>query len=68
MSGTRTQRIIAFILVISPWIYVPSVFKELGFIILAALLYLSTIDIRRKREVLQHNESIPTSPINPTLA
>jgi len=51
MPGTRrTQRIIAFILFISPWMYVPTAFKEVGFIILAALLYLSTVDVRKRRE------------------
>jgi hypothetical protein len=63
MSSSRTQRLIAFILLISPWLYIPSVFKELGFIILAVLLYLSTLDLRKKHKE-ENNSSPITSPLS----
>ncbi len=50
MSSTRTQRIIAFILFISPWIYLPTVFKEIIFIALAVILYLSTVPLYKKHK------------------
>lgn len=71
MPGTRrTQRIIALLLVLSPWIYVPTAFKEVGFIILAALLYLSTVDVRKRREKEMQNEAgAPlTEPISQSIA
>ncbi len=50
MSSTRTQRIIAFILLISPWIYLPTIFKEIIFIALAVILYLSTVPLHKKHK------------------
>jgi hypothetical protein len=50
MSSTRTQRVIAFIILISPWIYLPTVFKEIIFIALAVILYLSTISLYKKHK------------------
>jgi predicted cobalt transporter CbtA len=50
MSSTRTQRIIAFILLISPWIYLPTAIKEIIFIALAVILYLSTVPLYKKHK------------------
>lgn len=50
MSSTRTQRIIAFILLISPWMYFPTIIKEIIFIALAVILYLSTIPLYKKHK------------------
>jgi hypothetical protein len=63
MSATRTQRIIAVILLISPWIYIPTIFKEIIFILLAGLLYLSTIEIRKKHKDSFEAEAEPVTPI-----
>ena len=51
MSSTRTQRIIAIILLISPWIYLPTTIKEIIFIALSIILYLSTIPLHKKHRV-----------------
>jgi hypothetical protein len=51
MASSRTQRYIAILLLISPWIYVPLVYKEIAFVVLAVLLFLSTIDLRKKKQV-----------------
>ena len=50
MSGNKVQRIIALLLILSPWMYIPSVFKDIYFIILAVFLYISTIDLKKRRE------------------
>ena len=50
MSSTRTQRVIALILLISPWIYLPTVIKEVIFIVLATILYLSTVPLYKKHK------------------
>lgn len=71
MSSTRTQRIIAFILLISPWIYLPAIFKEIIFIALAVILYLSTVPLYRKHKgdfdadagVSTHHHSHPVAPV-----
>lgn len=71
MSSTRTQRIIAFILLISPWIYLPNVFKEIIFIALAVILYLSTVSLYRKHKneydvdagVSTHTHSHTVTPV-----
>jgi len=62
MSSTRTQRIIAFILLISPWIYLPTTIKEIIFILLAGILYLSTVPLHRKNKVDHENEGVVTHP------
>lgn len=48
MSPLGTQRTIAILIFLSPWIYVPSVSKDIFFIVAGILLYLSTLDIRRR--------------------
>jgi hypothetical protein len=47
MSPLGIQRTIAFLIFFSPWIYVPTIFKEVVFIVAGILLFLSTLDIRR---------------------
>ena len=64
MSNTRLQRIIAVLLLVSPWIYVPIVFKEVLFIVLAFVLYLSTLDLKKKRETTQ--DFVPSSVLAET--
>jgi hypothetical protein len=48
--NTRPQRFIALLLIISPWLYVPTVFKEVLFIVLGVALFLVTIDLRKKKK------------------
>ncbi len=45
----RSQRIIAFILILTPWIYIPTAFKEVLFMALGVILFLVTIDLRKKK-------------------
>ena len=48
--NTRPQRFIALLLIISPWLYIPTVFKEVIFIALGVTLFLVTIDLRKKKK------------------
>ncbi len=48
MSPIGIQRTIAFVIFISPWVYVPSVFKDIIFIIMGVMLFVSTLANRRK--------------------
>lgn len=63
MSPLGIKRFVAFILVLSPWIFIPGVFKEVVFVVAGMLLFVSTLDLRRK--TVRHNheevESVPPS-------
>lgn len=48
MSPTGIKRAVALLLVISPWIFIPGIIKDIFFIILGILLFISTFDIRKK--------------------
>jgi hypothetical protein len=69
MSPLGIQRTVALLLLISPWIYIPSIYKEIIFIIAGVFLYISTVDIRKKPKVHDEGsdaaslESSPTTPV-----
>lgn len=48
MSPLGIKRFVAALLVLSPWIFIPGLFKDAIFIILGILLFISTLDLRRK--------------------
>ncbi len=54
MSPLGIKRTVAVLLVLSPWIFVPGVLKEIIFVIAGIFLYISTLDLRRK--VVHHPE------------
>lgn len=55
MSPLGIQRLIAFIIFFSPWIFVPGVFKDIVFIIAGIFLFISTLDMRKKeRKIHPH--------------
>jgi hypothetical protein len=56
MSPLGIQRTIAVILFLSPWLYIPNVFKDILFIVAGVLLYISTLDIRKTKPVHTHEE------------
>lgn len=68
MSPLGIKRFVALLLVLSPWIFIPGLFKDVAFIIAGVLLFISTLDLRRKtvRHHDQEVESVP--PPNPTSA
>lgn len=57
MTPTGIQRTIAFFMLISPWIYIPSVFKEVFFIACAIFLFVSTLDLKKKQRA-NHYEDV----------
>ena len=62
MSPLGIKRTVAFLLVLSPWIFIPGVFKDVIFIFAGVLLFISTLDLRKKiihTEQHQETESKP---------
>ncbi len=62
MSPLGIKRTIAVLLILSPWIFVPGLFKDFVFIIAGVFLFISTLDLRKKSSIShvhQENESIP---------
>jgi hypothetical protein len=56
-------------MVISPWIFVPSPFKDAVFIVLGILLYVSTFDLRKKAARTPDHQETESMPISsPTIA
>lgn len=51
---TGPVRFVALMLILSPWIYVPTAFKEVLFIVLGIALLLVSIDLRKKRREDQY--------------
>jgi hypothetical protein len=63
MSPLGIKRFVAVLLVLSPWIFIPGLFKDVIFIIAGILLYVSTLDLRKrviKEDHHQETESKPT--------
>jgi hypothetical protein len=48
MSPLGIQRTVAVLILISPWIFIPGVFKDVVFIIAGILLFISTLDLRKR--------------------
>jgi hypothetical protein len=63
MSPLGIQRTVAVLLIISPWIYIPGIFKEFIFIVAGILLFISTLDLKKKPKAPRNEEteSIPHS-------
>ncbi|MBP9782779.1 MAG: hypothetical protein KBC50_03560 [Candidatus Pacebacteria bacterium] len=63
MSPLGIQRTVAVLLIISPWVYIPGIFKEFIFIVAGILLFVSTLDLKKKPKVPRNEEteSIPHS-------
>jgi hypothetical protein len=62
MSPLGIKRTVAVLLVLSPWIFIPGLFKDIIFIIAGILLYISTLDLRKKvvhNDQQQETESKP---------
>jgi hypothetical protein len=65
MSPLGIKRTIAILLILSPWIFIPGIFKDIVFIIAGIFLFISTLDLRKKStisHVHQENESVPVAP------
>lgn len=68
MSPVGIQRTVAFIIILSPWIFIPGLFKDVIFVVSGILLFISSLDLRKKSHIHHEhheNESIPvTEKIN----
>lgn len=63
MSPLGIKRAVAVLLVLSPWIFIPGLFKDIAFIFLGVFLFISTLDLRRRTVISPENqetESVPT--------
>jgi len=64
MSPLGIKRFVAVLLVLSPWIFIPGVFKDVVFVVAGILLFVSTLDLRKKiihNGQHQETESKPTN-------
>lgn len=64
MSPLGIKRVVAVLMVFSPWIFVPGPIKDIIFVAAGILLYISTLDLRKKpvhNPDHQETESVPLS-------
>jgi hypothetical protein len=62
MSPLGIKRAVAILLVLSPWIFVPGIIKDVVFIFAGIFLYISTLDLRKK---VVHNPDHQETESNP---
>jgi hypothetical protein len=69
MSPLGIQRTVSVLLLLSPWFFIPSVFKDVVFLLAGALLFISTLDLSLRKKVVhsdhhQETESKPSLPLS----
>lgn len=62
MSPLGIKRTVALLLVVSPWIFIPGVFKDVVFIVAGVLLFVSTFDLRRKSVISPVHQETESNP------
>lgn len=63
MSPLGIKRAVALLLVLSPWIFIPSLIKDVVFIFAGILLFISTLDLRKKTTPLEpHHQETESKP------
>lgn len=69
MSPLGIKRTVAVLLVLSPWIFIPGIFKDVVFIIAGVFLFISTLDLRKKTINHHHRdgEDIESMPKENTI-
>ena len=63
MSPLGIKRAVAVLLILSPWIYIPSLFKDVSFIVIGVLLLISTLDLRKKTVIHSEHQENESSPV-----
>jgi hypothetical protein len=63
MSPLGIKRSVAVLIILSPWIFIPSVFKDVVFIIAGILLFVSTLDLRKKVVHSEHHQETESRPL-----
>lgn len=66
MSPLGIKRFVALMLVISPWVFIPGLFKDAMFIVLGALLFISTLDLRKKAVKSPDHQELESMPVAQT--
>lgn len=66
MSPLGLKRFVSVILVLSPWIFIPGLFKDTVFIILGVLLFISTLDLRRRAPRHPDHQETESVPVHDT--
>jgi hypothetical protein len=64
MSPLGIKRSVAVLLLLSPWIFIPSVFKDVIFIVAGILLFISTLDLRKKVVHSEHHQETESRPLH----
>ena len=63
MSPLGIKRFVAVLLVLSPWIFIPGVFKDVIFIVAGILLFISTLDLRKKVVYSDQHQETESRPV-----
>ena len=63
MSPLGIKRAVALILILSPWIFVPGLIKDVIFIVCGVLLYISTLDLRKKVVPSPDHQETENNPV-----
>lgn len=63
MSPLGIKRSVAVLILLSPWIFIPSLFKDVIFIIAGILLFISTLDLRKKVVHSDHHQETESRPL-----
>jgi hypothetical protein len=56
MSPIGIQRTVAVLILISPWVFIPGIFKDVVFIVAGVLLFVSTLDLRKRSRVQEKQD------------
>lgn len=63
MSPLGIQRTVALLIFLSPFIFIPTIFKEVFFMVAGILLFVSTLDLKRRtRHFEDHHEEVRIEP------
>ena len=63
MSPLGIKRAVALLLVLSPWIFIPGPIKDVVFILAGILLFISTLDLRKKVVHSAHHQETESRPV-----
>lgn len=64
MSPLGIKRTVAVLLILSPWIFIPGLFKDVIFIIAGIFLFISTLDLRKKVVHSEHHQETESKPMS----
>lgn len=68
MSPLGIKRTVAVLLIVSPWIAIPGLIKDVVFIFAGVLLYISTLDLRKKSVHQEpHHQETESKPVTPVV-